>query len=510
MKIIRTLSTALAFVALLTTAQVLAHERTISDIQAEFQSGKLTSVALVEEYYATIKKHNTDGADLRAVISLIDLDTLREQARQLDNELAAGHSRGELHGIPVLLKDNIDTADGLANTAGSYLLRDHMPPDDAFIVQRLRAAGAIIMGKANLSEWANFRSTNSALGWSSWGGLVKNPYDTSRTACGSSSGSAVAVSANFTVLAVGTETDGSLICPAAINGIVTIKPTVGLLSRDGIIPISASQDTAGPMARNVTDAVYMLDAMVGKDSADSASFAPTANYSCHLRVDGLAGKRIGVVRELMGYNQAMDAIFTERLEQLKEAGAVIVDDVKFPQGRNWGNDEFAVLLYEFNQGMTEYFAASPHTQYSSLQDLHDANIAHAETTMPWFGQELFTMALAATDKEAYLAAKKNAREKAGKLAIDAAMADYDLDLLIAPSVSPAWKIDLINGDNFSGSASGAAAVAGYPHITVPMGFVEHLPVGMSFFGTAKSEPILIEAAYAFEQISQARRAPVLR
>lgn len=500
----------LAFFVLFSANIWAADEPSIEQLQQQLNRGEITSVTLVERYLDRIARHNRDGAELQAVLSVQERSQLIEIAKQLDKQRKAGHVRSAMHGIPVLLKDNIDTADGLPNTAGSYLLRNHLPPDDAFIVAKLREAGAIILGKANLSEWANFRSTNSSSGWSSLGGLVKNPYDQSRTACGSSSGSAVAVSANFITVAVGTETDGSLVCPAAINGIVTIKPTVGLLSRDGIIPISASQDTAGPMTRNVADAVHLLQAMRGLDDSDAASYNDTTNYVEHLNANGLKGKRIGVMRDLAGYNTELDQVFNRQIEQLKAAGAIIVDDLQFPNGRNWGSDEYTVLLYEFAHGMREYFEQSPHSEFRSLEDLIVANKEHESITMKWFGQELFDMSVARqADKEAYEKAKADAKRKAGAEGIDAVLNEHQLDLLIAPTVSPAWKIDLINGDHFTGSASGAAAVAGYPHITVPMGFVQHMPVGLSFFGTARSEAILIEAAYAFEQLTQARRAPVV-
>lgn len=500
----------LAFFVLFSANSWAADDPTIEQLQYQLNRGELTSVVLVERYLDRIARHNRDGAELQAVLSVQEREKLLQQAKQLDAEREAGKTRSSMHGIPVLLKDNIDTADGLANTAGSYLLRDHMPPNDAFIVAKLREAGAIILGKANLSEWANFRSTNSSSGWSSLGGLVKNPYDQSRTACGSSSGSAAAVSANFIPVAVGTETDGSLVCPAAINGIVTIKPTVGLLSRDGIIPISASQDTAGPMARSVADAVHLMMAMLGYDKSDAASYNDTVNYVEHLKTDGLKGKRIGVMRELAGYNNELDRVFNRRIEELEAAGAIIVDDLRFPNGRNWGGDEYTVLLYEFAHGMREYFEQSPHPDFSSLEDLIAANKEHAGVTMKWFGQELFEMSVARqADHEDYKQAKADAKRKAGKEGIDAVLKEHNLDMLIAPTVSPAWKIDLINGDHFTGSASGAAAVAGYPHITVPMGFVQHMPVGLSFFGTARSEGVLIEAAHAFELMTQARRAPVV-
>ncbi|WP_258240660.1 amidase [Pseudidiomarina homiensis] len=486
-------------------------EVTVEQLQTAMQADELSAEQVVRHYYGQIAKHNERGADLRAVTQLLPLAEALSVARALDQERAQGKLRGPLHGVPVLLKDNIDTADGLANTAGSLLLADHYPSTDAYIVQRLRDAGAIVIGKANLSEWANFRSTGSSSGWSSYGGQAKNPFDTSRSTCGSSAGSAAAVSGNLIPLAVGTETDGSLVCPAAITGIVTIKPTLGLLSRSGIIPIAHSQDTAGPMARSVSDAVYMLDAMLGEDPRDEASYAVSEGFAQHLKVDGLQGKRIGVMRDLMGYHSGVDAVFEGQLQVLENAGAELVDDLSFVNGRNWGEDEFTVLLHEFKYGLADYFAQHPAAPYQNLAGLLEANNRFADSIMPFFGQELFVMADARTGEQQadYEAALARAKQAAGADGIDATLAEYDLDLLIAPTTAPAWKIDLINGDNYSGSASSPAAVAGYPHISVPMGFVEHLPVGMSFFAGAGAEGVLIEAAFAYEQLSQARRAPSL-
>lgn len=486
-------------------------EATVTELQTAMAAGDLNAEQVVRHYYGRIAKHNERGADLRAVTQLLPLAQAIAQARELDRERARGQSRGPLHGVPVLLKDNIDTADGLANTAGSLLLQDHYPTTDAFIAARLRDAGAIIIGKANLSEWANFRSTNSSSGWSSYGGQTKNPFDTTRSTCGSSAGSAAAVSANLIPLAVGTETDGSLVCPAAITGIVTIKPTLGLLSRTGIIPIAHSQDTAGPMARTLSDAVYMLDAMLGEDANDAASYAVTKPFAQHLKADGLQGKRIGIMRDLMGYHKGVDAVFEGQLQVLKNAGAVLVDDVSFVNGRNWGDDEFTVLLHEFKFGLADYFAQHPSAPYATLAELYADNERYAASIMPYFGQELFQMAEARTEAQQgdYEAALARAKQAAGANGIDATLAQYDVDLLIAPTTAPAWKIDLINGDNYSGSASSPAAVAGYPHISIPMGFVDHLPVGMSFFASAGDEGLLIEAAFAYEQQSQARRAPSL-
>ncbi|MDN7127596.1 amidase [Pseudidiomarina sp. 1APR75-33.1] len=506
-----------ASLALLWQSQTLGatefdyQEAQVDELQEAMTVGTLSAEDVVRHYYQQIARHNRRGADLRAVNQLLPLADALALARTLDAEREQGALRGPLHGIPVLLKDNIDTADGLANTGGSLLLKEHYPAADAFLVQRLRDAGAIIIGKANLSEWANFRSTASSSGWSSVGGQTKNPFDTSRSTCGSSAGSAAAVSANLIPLAVGTETDGSLVCPAAITGIVTIKPTLGLVSRGGIIPISHSQDTAGPMARSVRDAVYLLSAMLGKDTADSSSYAAKVDFTQHLNADGLRGKRIGVMRDLMGYHSGLDAVLETQLQVLRDAGAIIVDDVEFVNGRGWGQDEFTVLLHEFKADLAHYFAQHPESPYRNLADLIAANQAQADAIMPFFGQELFTLAQGRSeaDQEDYEAALKRAKQAAGPDGIDATLASQDLDILIAPTTAPAWKIDLINGDNYMGSASSPAAVAGYPHITVPMGFVHHLPVGLSFFAGANSEAKLIEAAYGFEQQTKARRAPAL-
>ncbi|WP_404399846.1 amidase [Idiomarina seosinensis] len=487
-------------------------QASVSELQQAMSDGELSAEQLVSYYLQRIEQHNTKGAELRAVI------TVNEQAlataRQLDTERAEGIIRGPLHGIPVLLKDNIDTAEGMPNTAGSVLFANNLPADDAFVVNELRQEGAIILGKANLSEWANFRSTRSSSGWSGLGGQAVNPYDPTRTTCGSSAGSAVAVAADFSTLSVGTETDGSLVCPAAINGIVTIKPTLGLISRDGIIPIAHSQDTAGPMARTVTGATLMLQAMAEYDPTDPAAYQPDVAFAEHLKGDGLQNKRIGVVRNLTGYNELLDQQFEQQLDVLREQGAEVIDVTMETYG-DYGADEFTVLLYEFNTDMKKYLATSS-LPYKDLSDMIEANEQVAEQELIYFGQELFEMAAAKTeqDKEDYLQALKDSKRLAGKEGIDAMLQQHDLDLLVAPTTAPAWKIDRVSGDNYSGSASSPAAVAGYPHITVPMGYIQigdepALPVGLSFFSTARAEPVLIEAAFAYEQATQHRRAPVI-
>ncbi|MAC33382.1 MULTISPECIES: amidase [Idiomarina] len=509
---------AFLFILTLSACQVSPEERTefvwqdasVTELQAAMGSGQLSAEQLTEYYLQRIKSHNRQGANLRAVNS-VNKNALAD-ARRLDKERRAGKVRGPLHGIPVLLKDNIDTADGMANTAGSLLFAKNYPQDNAFLVQQLHDAGAIILGKANLSEWANFRSTRSSSGWSAIGGQAVNPYDRTRSTCGSSSGSAAAVAADLTALAVGTETDGSLTCPAAVNGIVTIKPTLGLISRDGIIPIAHSQDTAGPMARSVTGAALMLDAMQAYDPQDPASYRAETTFASHLKTDGLKGKRIGVVRNLMGYNELLDAQFEQQLQVLKAQGAEVID-VEMPTYGDYGSDEFTVLLYEFKQDIATYLDSTD-LPYDNLSDLIEANQQLGKQELALFGQELFEMANAQDNKAAYLKALKNNKRLAGKEGIDAMLEKHNLDVLIAPTTTPAWKIDHVNGDHYSGSASSPAAVAGYPHISVPMGYIQignepALPVGMSFFAGARSEATLIEAAFAYEQATKHRRPPTL-
>jgi amidase len=415
-----------------------------------------------------------------------------------------------LHGIPVLLKDNID-ATPMANSAGSLALAGHHPKHDAFLVQRLRAAGAVILGKTNLSEWANFRSTRSISGWSGRGGQTKNPYVLDRNPCGSSAGTGSAIAASFATVGIGTETDGSIICPSAVAGLVGIKPTVGLVSRSGIIPISHSQDTAGPMARNVADAAVVLTVITGRDAADDASAQAgrpdTPDYLAHLKPDGLKGARIGVLRKLMGYQPDVDAAMETAIATMKAAGADVVD-AEIPTLGQWDDAELQVLLYEFKTDLEKYLAGSD-APIRTLADLIEFNQEHASTEMPWFGQELFLQAQAKgplTDK-AYLQARDKARRLAGKEGIEVALRKQHLDALVAPSMSPAWLTDPINGDHFTGAGYGVAAVAGTPSITVPMGDSHGLPLGIVFMGPAWSEARLIELAYGFEQHGKARRPP---
>ncbi|MFS1523867.1 amidase [Microbulbifer sp. 2304DJ12-6] len=474
-------------------------EKSIAELQAMMSDGQLSSVQLVEYYQARIARYDQGEKGLNSII-VVNPDAL-DIARQLDQERAQEGSRGPLHGIPVLLKDNIDTADKMPNTAGSLLLKDNLPKRDAPLVAKLRAAGAVILGKANLSEWANFRAHPSSSGWSAVGGQVRNPYQEGANPCGSSGGSAVAVAADLVVVSVGTETDGSLTCPAAINGIVTIKPTLNLISQGGIIPIAHSQDTAGPMARTVADAALLLESMT-----DS-----TVNYSSALQKDGLNGKRIGVVRNLMGYDQNLDNTFDAELKALQAQGAELVDSCDIATVGQFSEQEFTVLLSEFKAGINAYLEQADLPEVNNLKALVEGNKQLADKELVHFGQELFEYALQApalTDS-AYIQAQEGARRLAGKEGIDAALDRCDVDLLIAPTVGPAWQTDYERGDQFEGSASSPAAVAGYPHITVPMGYVEGLPVGISFFSGANTESLLIGAAYSYEQATHHRTAPTL-
>ncbi|HEY8569055.1 amidase [Microbulbifer sp.] len=503
MKIINKLAASLIILTFSSQGVTQPQFTTTSEIRAALDEGTTTSELLVSRYTQQIQQLNEK---LHAVTQLNP--AALEDARRLDRLRYEGQVLGPLHGIPVLLKDNIDTADGLANTAGSILLQDNFPQADAHLVAQLKKSGAIILGKANLSEWANFRSTNSSSGWSGTGGQAHNPYDLTRSPCGSSAGSAVAVAAGLAPLAVGTETDGSITCPSAINGIVGIKPTLGLISRAGIIPISAYQDTAGPMATTVTGATLLLDAMVGKDTADTDSFEAPTRYADHLRADGLQGLRIGVVRNLMGYSAQTDAVFEQALSILREQGAIIVDNANIETLEQMNALEFDLLAWEFKDALNDYLATAT-TQYKTLDALIAANRESKELAMPYFGQEIFEMAQRSQGrKEKDFDSKiTELRSLARARGIDAAMAKHQVDILIAPTVSPAWKIDHINGDHYVGSATTPAAVAGYPHITVPMGFVRHLPVGISFFASANQEDRLIAAAYNYEQASKQRRAP---
>jgi len=493
-------------------------EATIADLQQRMQSGRETARSLVEQYLARIDAIDRQGPSLHSIIET-NPDAL-SIADQLDAERKSGRTRGLLHGIPVLIKDNIATADRMQTTAGSAALEGSRPPKDAFLVQRLRAAGAIILGKTNLSEWANFRSTHSTSGWSGRGGQTKNPYALDRNPSGSSSGSGAAVAANLCVVAVGTETDGSVVSPSNVNGLVGIKPTLGLVSRAGIVPIAHSQDTAGPMARSVADAAILLAAMAGKDPGDPvvggpprrANATPVSAYA--LDVNALRGARIGVVRNrLFGSSPAADAIAERAINEMRQQGAVIIDPADIPTLGKFDDSEFDVLLYEFNADLNRYLTwLGPASPMHSLADIIEFNDRHKNREMPYFDQELMRQAekKGPLTEEKYKTELAKNHQLARTLGIDATMMKEHLDALVAPTGGPAWLTDLVNGDGGTAVApapSTVTAVAGYPHITVPAGDVRGLPVGISFFGRAWSEATLIKLAYAYEQATKHRRPP---
>jgi amidase len=437
-------------------------------------------------------------------------------ADQLDRERAAGRTRGALHGIPILIKDNIDTADRMRTSAGSLALAESIARNDAYIVRRLREAGAVLLGKTNLSEWANFRSTHSTSGWSGRGGLTRNPYALDRNCCGSSSGTGAAIAASLAAVGVGTETDGSIVCPSSSCGLVGVKPTLGLVSRTGIIPIAHSQDTAGPMTRTVTDAAILLGAMTGLDSLDAATAASRghahADYTRFLDPNGLRGARIGVARQYFGFNDHVDRVMKDALDVLTKLGATLVDPANMEHHDEYGGTELEVLLYEFKHDLNAYLAQlPPSVQTRTLADLIKFNEEHREKEMPYFGQELF---LQAQEKgplttPAYRKALAKNHRLSRTMGIDAVMKKHKLDALIAPTGGPVWTTDLVNGDHYSGGYSSASAVSGYPHVTVPAGHAFGLPVGLSFFAGAWSEPALLKYAYAFEQATKVRKAPTL-
>ncbi|HSC28174.1 MAG TPA: amidase [Vicinamibacterales bacterium] len=487
-------------------------EATVPQLQQWMSTGRYTSRRLVELYISRIEEVDRSGPTLRSVIE-INPEALAA-ADALDEERRTRGPRGPLHGIPVLIKDNIDTADRMTTTAGSLALEGSIAARDAFVVERLREAGVVLLGKTNLSEWANFRSTKSTSGWSARGGQVRNPYVLDRNPCGSSSGSGVAVAANLAAVAVGTETDGSIVCPSSANGIVGIKPTLGLVSRSGIIPIAHSQDTAGPMARSVADAAVLLSAMTGVDPRDPAtagSAGRAADYTKALDAAALTGARIGVARaRYFGYSPPADRLVDAAIAELRARGAIIVDPADIPTAGQLDECELDVLLYEFKADLNKYLAAlAPAARVRSLADVIAFNEKEKEREMPYFGQELFAMAQkkGPLTEPAYRKALATCRSLSRAKGIDAVMNRHRLDAIVAPTGSPAWPIDLVNGDHFLGASSTAAAVAGYPNVTVPAGFVEGLPVGLSFIGRAWSESRLIALAYAYEEATTHRRPP---
>ena len=485
-------------------------EAGIAELHDQMQRGELRSVELVDWYISQIDTIDRAGPTLNSIIE-INPDA-REIAKALDDEWRESGPRGPLHGIPVILKANIDTGDQMFTSAGSLALAKHRPAADAFVVMKLREAGAVILGKANLSEWANFRSAHSSSGWSSVGGQTLNPYDRRRSPCGSSSGSAVAVAANLTAVAIGTETDGSVVCPAGVNGVVGIKPTVGLVSRSGIIPISHSQDTAGPMGRTVRDAAILLTAMAGSDPNDDATQGAKTHhdYSANLAADALNDKRIGVIRSWYGAgsDDRVEDIYTSSIEAMKAAGATIVDDINIEPGEMF-DAEYEVLLYEFRSDLNTYLKESgaPH---DSLADLIEFNEANSATVMPVFGQDIFHAAEAKgpLTEQAYLTALKTS-QRIARTAIDSLVEQHQLDALISPTNGAAWLIDHINGDSFGIGSSSLAAISGYPSVTVPAGFVSGMPIGLSFTALPWNEKQLIEIAYGFEQATGVRKPPEL-
>ncbi len=483
-------------------------EVTIADLQESMESSRESAASITEKYLDRIREIDQSGPKINSVIE-VNPEAIAI-AKSLDKEREAGHVRGPLHGIPILIKDNIETGDRMMTTAGSLAFLNNFAKKDAHIVERLRKAGAVILGKTNLSEWANFRSTHSSSGWSGRGGQTKNPYVLDRNPCGSSSGSGAAAAANLCAIAVGTETDGSIVCPATTNGLVGIKPTLGMVSRSGIIPLAHSQDTAGPMTRTVRDAAILLNVLAGRDNTDPASkaFNDLGDLTKSLDSKGMKGARIGIARKFFGFHDKVDNVMHDAILAIKKLGAVIVDPADLPSHGQYDDTELEVLLYEFKADLNAYLKAR-NLPYKSLADLIKFNVANKSEEMPYFGQELFLMAQEKgplSEKKYRDALAKNHRLSRNE-GIDATMDKHRLDAIIAPTGGPAWTTDLINGDHFSGGSSTPSAVSGYPAITVPAGFVRGLPVGITLFGRAWSEPTLIKLAYAFEQETRVRQKP---
>ncbi len=490
--------------------QLGLEEITINELQENYSNGTYTISDVVEAYLQRIEDIDNNGPAINSIIE-VNPDAM-EIAKKLDEELAAGNSRGPMHGIPVILKDNIDTHDKMSTTAGANALIGSKPLQDAFIVEKLRESGAIILAKANLSEWANFHSDFSSSGWSAHGGQTKNPYDITRNPCGSSAGSGASASANLTVISIGTETNGSITCPSSANGLVGIKPTVGLLSRSGIIPISFTQDTPGPMTRTVTDAAIALGAMVGIDIKDSKTVASEGNfhidYTQFLKEGALEGKRIGVFNGPRGNHFRVDTLFNDNLRLLEAQGATLVE-IDQIGGQGAGGDSFQVLLYEFKDGLNAYFASlGPEAKVKNMDELIEKTF-NDPVEMKYFDHSLLVTANEKGDLESeeYKTALANLIRKTRDEGIDLVMEENNLDAFVSITGGPAWKTDHTNGDNFGLSSSSPAARSGYPNITLPMGYIDGLPVGINFFGKAWSEPVLIEIAYSFEQLTKARKAP---
>lgn len=487
-------------------------ETTVADLQEAMRSGRRSSRQITEAYLARIQEVDKSGPAINSVIEL-NPDAVA-MAEERDKERQNGRVRGPLHGVPILIKDNIDTGDRMLTTAGSLALVGQPAARDAFIVEKLRESGAVILGKTNLSEWANIRSRNSTSGWSARGGLTRNPFALDRNPSGSSAGSGAAVSANLCAAAIGTETDGSIISPSAACGLVGIKPSVGLLSRSGIIPISHSQDTAGPMARTVADAAALLSALTGIDPRDPATNGSAGksapDYTAFLKADALRGARIGVARNYFGVSEAADKVAMSAIDAMKQAGAIVIDPAEVEMASQLGPAENIVLLFELKAGLNRYLGERAMKDGPrSLADVIKFNEANRTTELLYFGQDRFIEAetKGPLTTKAYLDARAKNRSLAREQGIDAVMKKFKLDALIAPSRIPAWITDLVTGDRSSGSCASLPAVAGYPHITLPAGYVHGLPIGISFIGAAWSEPKLIALAYAFEQLTKARRAP---
>jgi amidase len=487
-------------------------EITIADLQDGMQSGKFTARSLAEKYTARIEEIDKHGPAINSVLEL-NPDALAI-ADSLDRERKVKGPRSPLHGVPVLIKDNIDTADKMMTTAGSLALVGSKPPKDSWVAERLRAAGAVILGKTNLSEWANIRSSHSTSGWSGRGGLTRNPYALDRNPCGSSSGSGAGVSANLCAAAIGTETDGSIVCPSSSNGLAGIKPTVGLVSRSGIIPISHSQDGAGPMCRTVRDAATLLGVLTGVDPEDAATVESSGkshtDYTKFCDPNGLRGARIGVARKYFGFSDAVDTLMEQSLDAMKKQGATLVDPADIETLGKFDESELLVFMYELKADLNTYLARlGPSAPVRSLKEIIDFNDRNRQKEMPYFGQDLFLKAegKGPLTEKAYLDALQKNHQLARTEGIDALMDKYHLDAVVAPTGGPAWITDLVNGDHVAGGSSNAAAVAGYPNINVTAGFIFGLPVGISFFGLAWSEPTLITLAYSFEQTTKARQAP---
>ncbi len=487
-------------------------EATIQDLQAAMKSGRSSSAGLVQWYIRRITKFDRGPPGLHSIAE-INPEALAI-ARRLDRERKERGPRGPLHGIPVVLKDNIATTDSMETTAGSLALQGSRPRKEATVAAKLREAGAVILGKANLSEWANFRSERSSSGWSARGGQVRNPYVLDRTPCGSSSGSAVAVAANLASAAVGTETDGSILCPSSMNGVVGIKTTLGLVSRAGVIPIAHSQDTVGPIARTVADAAILLGAMVGADGDDPTTTSSRGkfcrDYTKFLDPKGLVGARIGIPRELyFGYSDRSDEVTETAIKKMRRLGAEIVDPANIPTAKRMGDGELDVLLYEFKADLNRYLAGLAKSKVRSLKDVIEFNKKHASKELKYFGQDLFLKAQETTGLKSkkYLKALRQTKLLSRQRGIDFVMRKHRLDALVTPTTSPAWTIDLVDGDHGLGGSSQPTALAGYPAITVPAGYAFGLPIGITFMGRAFSEPTLIRLAYAFEQATRHRVPP---